>query len=185
MNFDKAFELVIVAEGGYVNDPKDSGGETILGISRKAHPTWSGWKYIDKYKERGHDSKSITQLAKEPNGEVWPLVKALYRGAYWDACRCDELPDLHRYPLFSCAVNCGAWRAAIFYQRALGMPDDGVIGVNTTKAARRYRDQDGVLREFLDTWTNFYDQVVAKRPDQARFLKGWKNRIKEAERNNE
>ena len=33
--FDKAFDLVIGAEGGYVNDPKDPGGETKYGISKK------------------------------------------------------------------------------------------------------------------------------------------------------
>ncbi len=30
--FDDEFEKVILAEGGYVNDPDDAGGETYLGI---------------------------------------------------------------------------------------------------------------------------------------------------------
>ena len=33
-NFDKAFDLLIGNEGGYVNNPADPGGETNCGITR-------------------------------------------------------------------------------------------------------------------------------------------------------
>ena len=36
--FDDVFERVIGHEGGYSNDPNDSGGETIFGISKRAYP---------------------------------------------------------------------------------------------------------------------------------------------------
>jgi lysozyme family protein len=36
--FDRAFDLVIGSEGGYVNDPRDPGGETKFGISKRAYP---------------------------------------------------------------------------------------------------------------------------------------------------
>lgn len=36
--FDRCFELVIGSEGGYVNNPKDPGGETKYGISKRAYP---------------------------------------------------------------------------------------------------------------------------------------------------
>lgn len=38
MNFDLAFEIIIGHEGGYVNDPRDPGGETRYGISKRAYP---------------------------------------------------------------------------------------------------------------------------------------------------
>jgi len=38
VSFDRAFEIVIGAEGGYSNDPKDRGGETKYGISKRAYP---------------------------------------------------------------------------------------------------------------------------------------------------
>lgn len=34
----KAFELVVGSEGGYNNDPRDPGGETKFGISKRAYP---------------------------------------------------------------------------------------------------------------------------------------------------
>ena len=38
MSFDKAFQITVGVEGGYVNDPADPGGETRYGISKRAHP---------------------------------------------------------------------------------------------------------------------------------------------------
>ena len=38
MTFEDAFKVLIGHEGGYVNDPKDPGGETKYGISKRAYP---------------------------------------------------------------------------------------------------------------------------------------------------
>lgn len=38
MKFDDAVEIVLKHEGGYVNDKKDPGGETNMGISKRAYP---------------------------------------------------------------------------------------------------------------------------------------------------
>ena len=36
--FERAIDKTLAWEGGYVNDPKDPGGETKYGISKRAHP---------------------------------------------------------------------------------------------------------------------------------------------------
>ena len=38
VNFDEIIEVVLHHEGGYVNDPKDPGGETNFGIAKRSHP---------------------------------------------------------------------------------------------------------------------------------------------------
>lgn len=38
MNFDAAFERLLGHEGGYVDNPRDPGGETKYGISRRSYP---------------------------------------------------------------------------------------------------------------------------------------------------
>ena len=66
-NFDIAFRRTISAEGGYVNDPNDKGGETYMGISRRAHPTSKIWTYIDKVDKKGKTNKQITAILKTNN----------------------------------------------------------------------------------------------------------------------
>lgn len=75
-DFLPAFENVVLNEGGYkLTDIKqDRGGQTYAGISRKFHPHWPGWSYIDR-------------------GQVPPvsLVRAFYKEEFWDRLRCDEI----------------------------------------------------------------------------------------------
>jgi lysozyme family protein len=43
-NFEKSLELVLHHEGGYVNHPKDPGGETNLGVTKRVWEKWVGRK---------------------------------------------------------------------------------------------------------------------------------------------
>ena len=38
LTYDQCFDRLIGAEGGYVNDPNDAGGETKWGISKRSYP---------------------------------------------------------------------------------------------------------------------------------------------------
>ena len=40
-NFDECLKLVLHHEGGYVNHPKDPGGETNLGVTKKVYESLS------------------------------------------------------------------------------------------------------------------------------------------------
>jgi len=76
-NFENALEMLLEHEGGYVNHPRDPGGETNLGVTRK---TWAKW------------------LRREiKNGEMKKLkikdVGVLYKKEYWDRLKCDERPS--------------------------------------------------------------------------------------------
>ena len=53
------------------------------------------------------------------------LVQGIYKGKYWDSCRCDELPNLWRYPVFSCSVNCGSKIAVQILQKCVYVDTDG------------------------------------------------------------
>jgi len=97
--------LTVGEEGGYVNDPRDPGGETKYGISKRAYP-----------------DEDIQNLSLE-------RAKELYRRDYWDALGLDGSPWNIAYPLFDCAVNQGPGYAhtlasindpiELFAQRAL------------------------------------------------------------------
>ena len=182
MTFEEALKLVGLAEGEYTNDPTDSGGETICGISRKNNPDSKIWEMLDNWKERGNTPAQLDKIARG-NHEFMALVNALYRGKYWNTVHCDEFDNLFRYPLFSCCVLCGITPTIKMFQRALGVKDDGKIGQETYKAAR-LEYKNATLEKFYDEWHEYCDECVRKKPKNAKFIKGWHNRINNVKRDN-
>lgn len=113
MSFDRAFEIVVGLEGGYVNDPVDPGGETKYGITRRDHP-----------------AEDIANLTLD-------RAKEIYRVGYWNPVHGNDLPWPLSLCVFDAAVNQGVVPAAKMLQRALGVAADGIIGRQTLLAAAR------------------------------------------------
>ena len=42
-NFNKCLEIVLHHEGGYVNHPKDPGGMTNMGVTKRVYEEWVGY----------------------------------------------------------------------------------------------------------------------------------------------
>lgn len=122
--FDIEFDKLILAEGGYVNDPDDKGGETYLGISRKNNPNWSGWKTIDKIKG-DYSNKELTKVLKQ-NTSITEDAKKLYKDKYWDIFDLDDIPSQRiAHQIFDTCVNCGSKRAIIIAQQVCDMTITG------------------------------------------------------------
>lgn len=143
--FQQSLEYLIGHEGGYVNDPKDPGGETKWGISKRAHPL-----------------SDIAHLTREEAGQI-------YRAKYWDACRCGELPPAIAHAVFDCAVNQGPGRAIKFLQAALGVKVDGRIGPRTIDAARKRGNDPELVIWFQARRILHYSSLR----HWLRFRKGW------------
>ena len=123
-NFNIEFEKLILAEGGYVNDSDDAGGETYLGISRKNNPNWSGWKLIDSIKKT-YGTKNITARLKA-NESITNSAKLLYKIKYWDVLELDDIPNQDiAHQLFDTCVNCGKSIAIRIAQQVLLMTVTG------------------------------------------------------------
>lgn len=152
--FDTAMEHVFRLEGGYVNDPRDPGGETLFGISRRAHPPESSlvaaefWALVDACKAAG--------LNPEDEPRLRPLAARIYRDCYWDALECAALPAAVALFAFDAAIQHGTGTddgdAPAMLQRAIdavvgGIAVDGLIGPQTVAAAKRARAAD-LLTEF-------------------------------------
>lgn len=122
-NFDKEFDKLILAEGGYINDPDDVGSETYLGISRKNNPKWVGWEVIDEEKKKG--LKNITTRLKK-NVALTNSAKFLYKQKYWDVLELDDIPSQSiAHQLFDTCVNCGKTTAIRIAQQVLMMTVTG------------------------------------------------------------
>lgn len=158
-NFDSAFSHVMQSEGGYVNDPKDPGGETNLGVTKAA---WSA--YIGRPVADGE----MAALTKD-------VVKPFYKKMYWDKMHGDELPKGLDYLAFDFAVNAGTGQAAKFIQRAVGATADGAIGPATMALVLK-ADPRTLILGFTNQKEMFYKDLAERKPDLNKFLKGWLTR---------
>ena len=151
-DFGKAFDLLIGNEGGYVNNPKDPGGETNWGIT-KTVAVANGY------------AGDMRTMPKE-------TAKGIYKKMYWDKLQCDPSPFVVAFQLFDAGVNHGNSQAVKFLQRALSVTDDGVIGAKTIAAVSKLDDlQIAVL--FNVERIEFYADLKTF----STFGKGWIRRI--------
>ena len=157
-NWDKCFDLVIVNEGGYVDNPADPGGATNWGCTKAV---WE--QYI------GHEvsKEDIRNLTKED-------VKPLYKRNYWDAIHGDALPSGLDYCLFDCAINSGVGRATKFIQEIVGVFADGAIGNNIVTAINQMNTVT-MINEFSDKRQAFLETLKTFPV----FGKGWTKRVTE------
>lgn len=136
-NFKIAFRKTCKLEGEYANDPDDTGGETYKGISRKHHPTWNGWKIIDKLKQE-HPRGFKTKL--KGNSELQAMVDDFYKRNYWNHLHLDDLANQElANQIFDTAVNCGIKPAVKIIQKVLGIPADGKLGPVTIEAMKKIK----------------------------------------------
>ena len=162
--FDKAFELTIGHEGGYVNDPKDRGGETKFGISKRSYPNV--------------DIKNLTI----------DDAKKIYYNDFWKttSMNLDNIPDDIAIELFDTGVNIGMPSVRKMLQRALNLLNrvetrfadlkvDGLIGQNTMKAVSLTNEKE-LLKVLNGLQFMWYYNIVENDHTQERFFAGWVKR---------
>lgn len=141
-------DRVLSHEGGYVNDPNDTGGETKWGISKRSYP-----------------HLNIKDLTRQD-------ATAIYQRDFWQRVQGDKLPVPFVFQALDAAVNHGIGNAVRWIQRAAGVADDGVIGPVTLAAVARQEPADLVLN-FNAERLEFY----AKLQTFDHFGRGWTRRV--------
>lgn len=161
--FDISLGRVLKHEGGFVNDPLDSGGITNLGVTKRV------WEEFVGHPVSEADMRNLTV----------EKVSKLYKQRYWDRVQADKLPKGVDYVVFDFAINAGVGRAVKTLQSTVGATPDGIIG-NGTLASVNAMDAKELVNQYSDARVDFYQGIVARRPDQARFIRGWLNRVEDA-----
>ena len=157
-NYDKCLETILHHEGGYVNHPKDPGGETNLGVTKRV------------YLEHG-GTKDMKDLLVED-------VAPIYKSGYWDKMKGDELPNGLDLCVFDFGVNAGPGRSAKYLQTMIGTVADGGIGPNTLKKLGEYVEKHGLekcIEDFQGARQDYYEKLSTF----ATFGKGWTRRVDE------
>jgi lysozyme family protein len=163
MSFEVAVERLLRHEGGYSNDPRDNGGETYKGVSRRWFPKWRGWDINDR----------SNKLNLDHNHQLQQEVKNFYYAYFWVPIRAYEVEnDFIADMLFNFAVNMGKKVIVKKTQRILRVTQDGVIGPKTIQALNSI-NQEVFVYHFLLEIMEFYIQLGKKQPH---YLRGWLNR---------
>ena len=157
-NFDTCFELLLMHEGGFVNHPKDPGGMTNLGVTRRALEKWLG-SSVSEEKMRG--------LTPE-------LVKPFYRSEYWNKIKGDDLPLGVDWSVFDWAVNSGNSRPVKALQHIIGATEDGILGSRTLKQLNKFDPSDVIVRMY-SVRKQFYNNLAGFQT----FGRGWARRNEE------
>ena len=136
-NFKDSFDKIILAEGGYVNDPDDAGGETYLGISRVNHPYSRIWDIIDSIK-KDHGTKTINDRLKQDTRLI-KEAEHIYKSKYWDVLYLDDVPSQKiAHQLFDDAVNRGVKSAILVAEHVMGMTPTGKFSDALLTNLRKY-----------------------------------------------
>ena len=146
-------------EGGFVNDPNDSGGATNKGVTLATFRRFKG------------ESASVNDL-KAITDEDWD---AIFKAMYWDKCRADEINSQSVANLIVDWYWMSGTNAIKYVQRLIGADEDGIVGKQTL--ARLNAKGDGLVLPIYNYRKDFYHRIVASRPSQKRFLRGWINRL--------
>lgn len=165
-DFASALRWIFRAEGYLSDDPDDRGGITKYGISLRwlrSHPDGdiTGDGIVD-----ADDIRALTPDA----------AARFYHSGFWLAANCHQLPAPLNVAVFDFAVNAGVSRAAMVLQESLRVRADGVIGPVTLRAALN-ADGHELLVDYLGRRALFYTDLVRANSSQAKFLRGWLNRL--------
>jgi lysozyme family protein len=148
--FDDAFDLLIGNEGGYSNNPKDPGGETMWGITLRVARAYG---YSGAMKDLPRESAKI-------------MAKKLY----WDPLKLDQFDGRVAFQIFDANYNGG--HPVIWMQGAAGVKADGVLGPMTVAAVASTDPLKFILR-----WNSLRLRYFTSLKTWLTFGKGWANRI--------
>jgi hypothetical protein len=132
MTLDKRIDALIGREGGYANDPRDAGGETMWGITVAVARAFG---YTGSMREMPRSTAAL-----------------IYKTRYWTQPKFDIIEQVSpalAEKLFDIGVNCGQATGVRFLQRALNVLNqnakafadiavDGAIGLVDARRAKEF-----------------------------------------------
>ncbi len=157
MSFSDCLKFSLSQEGGWSDNPLDSGGCTNFGITLPVYQAWA-----QNY------SLACTDLFLIPQTDV----AKLYFDKYWTPIQGDALPIGPNLMVYDMAVNAGVYGSSRIFQQVLGVAADGVLGFHTVAAIAGHNDVQ-LVRALGAAQAMYY----RSRASFATFGKGWLNRV--------
>jgi lysozyme family protein len=169
--FHRFAPILFKHEGGFVDDPIDPGGATHRGIT------------MATFRASAKDLLGIEPTLDALKALTEMQAATIYKALYWDAIAGDAMPSQAIADIVcDFQVNAGSISARTL-QRVLNVLGaeprlrvDGRIG-KATLAALRAANPESVHVVFQNARRDYYRDLVQRRPQLIRFLKGWLRRV--------
>ena len=174
--FDLFFKRAVEHEGKVCEDvPGDNGGPTKWGVTIGRLAT------IKRMKEPRRGTAAFEKLKAELFALSEAEIKTIYRQDYWDAVRADDLPPGLDYAVADFGLNSGPAKAVRSLQKLCGNAQSGRMDDETIAEASSGDTVDMIMR-YCDERARFLNAIVAEKPKQGKFLKGWMSRVGDVRR---
>lgn len=148
-------------EGGFSNHPNDRGKETNMGVT------------ISTFRQVFGGSKTVDDL-KRMTYQQWTFI---FRKFYWDKWHADDIRDQSVANLLVDWCWASGRYGITVPQALLGVKVDGVVGAKTLAALNGYKAGQSALFKALWSDRKAFFEMVARKPGQGVFLRGWLNRL--------
>ena len=147
---------------GFVNDPNDNGGATMVGITigtYRSYCRYKGWK-----------TPSVNDLKNMPY-KVW---RDIVYTMYWNKWKADTIND---QSVANMVVD-WIWHSGAStikkVQSIIGVTADGIVGPKTITALNNCKD---INNKVYQARKSYFEAIVKKNPSQKKWLTGWMNRL--------
>lgn len=184
-NVDKLLPYILKWEGGFVNDPADTGGATNKGV------TIATWRQVG-YDKDGDGDIDVADLKLLSDADVRNRV---LKPAFWDRWKADNIQSQKVANILVDWVWGSGKHGIVIPQRLLGVNPDGVVG-NKTLSAVNFADPDQLFDAIYNARVKFlkditassvaaYEKKIGRKATEKelmkytkkRFLKGWLSRL--------
>lgn len=177
------FPFILKWEGGFVNDPADSGGATNMGVTLATYEAYC--------RKKGYPKPTVERLKNITREQVFDIFKTMF----WDKWHADEINDQRVANMLVDWIWASGIRGITNPQRVLGVKSDGIVGNKTITAVNFAEPGDlfqalwNCRKQFLLNITNAsvaaYTKRIGRTPTESellkhtkkRFINGWLNRL--------
>lgn len=147
---------------GWANDPHDTGGATMVGVTLAAYKQYCA--------KKGLKVPTATDL-KNISFDTW---KDIAKTMYWNKCGGDNIADQGVANMIADWVWHSGAGMIKKVQGLVGVAQDGSVGPKTIEAINNTAD---LKKKLYDARKAYFEAIVAKNPTQKKWLNGWMNRL--------
>lgn len=158
---EPALQKVLGWEGGFANDPDDSGGPTMKGVTIAT--------YKEYCRRKGRPVPTVNDLKKITNTEILDLADLLY----WSKIRGNEIKNQSIANLcFDCVWGSGTGYIKVI-QKVLGVTADGIFGPASLNALNNWNPQSKLFELLWNRRKKYLEGCSSA----WKYLKGWMRRL--------